>query len=194
MSGYPVNQEKFHSVLARRIVLIVKNVFASAVFLAVGLASHVQAVDDVSETTFRDGEYVGSEKLPNLSPEEPGTKWFHENRLIVRNGEAIVDKVPVSTHHGRKVYEAADGGFLTYRARFVRKDGQSFVAMRLFQSEYVMFSKDKRDVYREIKTYPARFVSGHIEIDGVRYRRTVLEKTTLDRLLHLLGTEPLEKK
>jgi len=50
---------------------------------------------DAHESNTRDGAYVGCESMPNLSPEDPEPAWFHENTLLVRNGEAILDKVPI---------------------------------------------------------------------------------------------------
>jgi hypothetical protein len=66
--------------------------------------------------------------------------------------------------------------------------------MRLVESMYIIFfARDKRDQYVEIKTYPVKFASGQVELRGVRYQPTKLSQTTLDRLLHLLSTEPPEK-
>jgi hypothetical protein len=173
-------------------VPVVKKVLVTVLF-SLAVASYFHGAD-AHGGIVSDGEYIGLEKLPNLTPEDPDTAWFHENRLLIRNDEAILDKVPIIMRHGRKEYSASDGGFLTYRARFTKKDGQSFITMRLFESDYVMFAKDRHEVYREIKTHAVRFVDGtRIEIDGVRYQPAKLTKITLDRLVHLLSTEPLEK-
>jgi len=135
--------------------------------------------------------------MPNLTPDDGDAIWFYENRLLIRNDEAILDKVPIVIRHGEKVYSASDGGFLTFRAQFRMKDGQSFVALRLFESDYVGFMRNKNgkafDPYAELKTYPVKFVSGGIEIEGVRYQQKTLDKIELDRLVRLLSTEPLEK-
>jgi hypothetical protein len=88
--------------------------------------------------------------------------------------------------------EFSDGGFLTYRGKFTKKDGQSFVSLRLFESSYVMFPAGKHDQYTEIKSYPVTFFSDQIEFEGVRYKLTKLESYKLDRLLPLLRIEPLE--
>lgn len=171
-----------------------KDTFVAVILLfSMAVVSYAQTVRDVRENVTSDGEYVGLERMPNLTPEDRDTEWFHENTLLIRNNEAILDKVPITIRHGRKEYTAADGGFLKYRARFAVKDGQIFVALRLFQSMYIMFPRDKHDQYTEIKTYPVKFVSGRIQINGVRYRRTALDKMKLDRLVRLLGAEPLEK-
>ena len=172
---------------------IVKKVFTILIVLfSVVVASDFQAADGRGGIA-TDGEYIGLEKLPNLTPEDPDTAWFHENRLVIRNDEAILDKVPITIRNRKKVYEAADGGFLTYRARFTKKDGQDLITRRLFESDYVGFTKDRHEVYREIKTYVVRLVDGdRMEIDGVRYQPAKLAKITLDRLVRLLRTEPLE--
>jgi hypothetical protein len=155
------------------------------------LVGDFRTVNAEHESTAKDGEYVGLEKMPNLTPDDRDAAWFHENTLLIRNDEAILDKVPVTIRHGKKTYSASDGGFLTYRARFTKKDGQSFVALRLFQSDYLISPVGKHDQYTEIKTYPVTFVSGQIEFDGVRYKITKVEIFKLDRLLPLLGVEPL---
>jgi hypothetical protein len=141
----------------------------------------------------RDGEYIGLERMPSLSPEDPDSKWFHENTLLVRNGEAILDKVPLTIRHGSKVYQAADGGFLTYRGRFIVKDGRSVLELRLMDSMYIIFRVDQHDQYTQIKTYPVKFATGLIEFEGVRYRPAVVKKVELDRLMNLLNSESLEK-
>ena len=139
-----------------------------------------------------DGEYVALEKMPNVSPDDPGAKWFHENTLLVRNNEAILDMVPVWIKGGKKFYSASDGGFLTYRARFFQQDGQDFINLRLFQSDYIMIPVGK-DPYKEIKTRGVKVRSGEISIDGVRYRRKTLSESKKNELRRLLDEEPLEK-
>jgi hypothetical protein len=52
---------------------------------------------------------------------------------------------------------------------------------------------NKHYQYTEVKTHPLTLVPGGIEIDGVPYRPTKLKKLELDRLAHLLSTEPLQK-
>lgn len=150
------------------------------------------AVAAQHQSLVKDGDYVGLGKMPNLSPDDRDAKWFHENTLVIRNDEAILDKVPIIIRHGKKTYSASDGGFLTYRARFTNKDGQAVVNLRLFESDYVMFPVGKHDQYTEIKTYPVTFVADQIEFDGVRYKLSKMEPSRLDRLLGLLSTELLE--
>ncbi len=138
------------------------------------------------------GEYVALEKMPSVSPDDPDVKWFHENTLFVRNNEAILDMVPVSIRHGEKSYSASDGGSLTYRGRFLQKDGQTFVQLRLFQSDYIVFPAG-HDPYKEIKTRGVNLVLGQIDIDGVRYRRKTLDATRSNELLRLLTEKPMDK-
>ena len=51
----------------------------------------------------------------------------------------------------------------------------------------------KHDQYTEIKSYPAEVGPNQIDIAGVPYRPAKLKKIELDRLVNLLGKEPLEK-
>lgn len=139
-----------------------------------------------------DGAYVALESMPNISPDDPGAKWFHENTLLVRNNEAILDMVPVWFKERKKFYSASDGGFLTYRARFFQRDGETFVNLRLFQSDYIAVPVGA-DPYQEIKTRRVKFGSDEIYIDGVPYRRRAVSEIKRNYLLRLLDEEPLEK-
>lgn len=182
----------------QRKVLTVKNILvAVSILFSTAASTYLPVLGDVHKNIASDGEYVGLERMPDLTPEDRDAAWFHENSLLIRNDEAILDKVPIVIRHREKVYSASDGGFLTYRAEFIVKDGQSFVVLRLFQSDYVGFLRDKNgiavDPYSELKTYPVRFISGRIEIEGVQYRHKRLGKIELDRLAQLLSTEPLER-
>jgi hypothetical protein len=166
--------------------------FVSAITASVEAQTQNKGTSARNQSVVKDGDYVGLEKMPNLSPDDRDARWFHENTLIIRNDEAILEKVPITIRHGEKTYSASDGGFLTYRARFTKKDGQSAIEMRLFESDYVMFPVGKHDQYTEIKTYPVTLVSDQIEFDGVQYKPTKPESWKLNRLLGLLGTESLE--
>ena len=109
--------------------------------LAIGalnlITTYSFATADTPELLAKDGTYAGLEAETYVG--NPKAKWFHENRLLIRNDDAILDKVPVVVSHGKKGYSASDGGFFTYRGRFSKKDDQIFVALRLCQSDYVLF-------------------------------------------------------
>lgn len=168
-------------------------------FLCVAIAavtfivSRSFASADTPEHHVKDGTYRGLQPETYVDPEDREARWFHENRLLVRNDEAILDKVTVVFSHGKMGYSASDGGFFTYRARFSRRDGQVLVALRLCQSDYVLFPADKHDQYTEVKTYPVKIVSGRLEFNGVMYKPAALKKIELSRLEQLLSTGPLEK-
>jgi hypothetical protein len=151
------------------------------------------ATADTPERVANDGTYVGLQAETYVDPGDPKAKWFHENRLLISNDDAILDKVPVVFSHGKKGYSASDGGFFTYRGKFSKKDGQIFVALRLCQSDYVLFPAGKHDQYIEIKTYPVKFISGRLKFDGVTYQPATLKEIERTRLEQLLSAEPLEK-
>ena len=119
---------------------------------------------------------------------------------MVRNGEAsLLYEVPVAFHGGKKGYSASDGGFMTFRAKFVKKDGEPVIMLRMCQSDYVAVPvpvnpQERQDRYKEIKTYPVKLNSDRIEFNGVTYKIAKVQKNELDRLVDLLHTEPLEKK
>jgi hypothetical protein len=188
----------WYGIAVQRKVIGVKSILvAVSVLFSAAAVGYLPALEDLHNNIASDGEYVGLEKMPNLTPEDRDAAWFHENRLLIRNDEAILDKVPIIIRHGKTAYSASDGGFLTFRAQFRMKDGQSFVALRLFESDYIGFVRNKNgkafDPYAELKTYPVKFFFSRIEIEGVEYRRKVLDKIELDRLVQLLSAEPLEK-
>jgi len=158
----------------------------------VALATQVRAIGQNIRHVVNDGEYVALEPMPNLTPDDRIARWFHENTLLVRNDEAVIDKAPIVMRKNKKEESSADGGFFTYRARFIRKDGQTFVVLRLFQSDYVTFPPGKHDQYTELKTYLVKLFAGKIEFDGVTYTPAVLDKSKSDRLLQFLNIK-LEK-
>jgi hypothetical protein len=145
-------------------------------------------------TIVRDGNYMGLEKMPNISPDDPRAEWFHENTLVIRNDEAILDKVPIVVYNGVKEYSASDGGFLTFRAKFLKKDADTVVVLRMCQSDYIALPINPQDRYKEIKTHPLKLSSDKIEFQGVTYKIAKVEKARLQGLIHLLDSEPLEKK
>jgi len=96
------------------------------------------------------GEFVGMEEIKDY---EPGRKWFHENSLLIKDNEAVLDKVPVEIVKGRKQYSASDGGFITYRGRFSRRDGKLFVTLRPFDSDYIIFPTGGCEPYSKVTTF-----------------------------------------
>jgi hypothetical protein len=157
------------------------------------LTTHSFVTADAPEHLVKDGIYLALQAETYVDPEDPSAKWFHENRLLIRKDDAILDKVPVVVGRGKKGYSASDGGFFTYRGRFSKKDGQIFVALRLCQSDYVIFPADKHDQYTEIKTFPVKVISGRLEFDGATYKPAKLKKIERTRLEQLLSAEPVEK-
>lgn len=143
------------------------------------------------------GDFIGIQHDESQSPDEPGVKWFHENTLVVRGNEAVLDEVPFTVSKGRKTYSASDGGFATCRGRFFEKDGKTFISLRLFQSDYIIFpvpvNGPRPDPYRAIRTYSVEVVSGELVIEGVRYKRKVLKKNITLQMLRYLKEQPLEK-
>jgi hypothetical protein len=115
---------------------------AVAIVSAFGACLFVQTAMTDSQQNSRstekivNGEFVGMEEIKNY---EPGQKWFHENSLLIRDNEAILDKVPLHIVKGKKQYSASDGGFITYRGHFFGRDAQVFIALRAFDSDYIIF-------------------------------------------------------
>lgn len=152
---------------------------------------HKRSADQLCSAV--NADYVGLERMANLTPDDPQTEWFHENTLIVYGSDAVIDEIPITIRNGSKSYSASDGGFLTYRARFFAKDGQEFIEMRLFRSDY--FKRPVgRDPYSEIKTYAVKCSPSRLEINGVRYTRKTISKAKHLELLRFLDQEPMEMR
>lgn len=169
------------------------------VLSAAVLLAYSQQPDRIGKPIAADGEYVGLQPMPSLTPEDRDTAWFHENRLLIRSDEAILDMVPITIRHAQRGYSASDGGFFTYRAKFSREQARPVVALRLVQADYALIvvrnpDGSKYDAYSEIKTYAVTFSAGVIKINGVRYKRTKFDESTRERLLHVLDSEPMEKR
>ena len=167
---------------------------AVVALIPIVFANSVQTAKESPNHIAKSGAYIGLEKDPYADPDEPDALRFHENTLLIRNDEAILDKVPFTIRNGKKEYQAADGGFLTYRAKFLIHDGQTVVEMRLCKSMYIIFRVGQHDQYTAIKSSPVKLDSGQIELEGVRYHSTFLNKAELDRLNNLLSAEPLEEE
>ena len=135
------------------------------------------------------GDYVGLQEIKNYGR---GVKWFHENRLLIRNSDAILDMIPLSIRGAKKTYSASDGGFLTYRARFFRKEDAMFVSLRLFQSDYISFPTPGCEPYSRTEIVPVRLAHGAIEIKGVMYKSASLDTKAKEPLLDALKKEPME--
>ena len=118
------------------------------------------------------GNFVGLEKMASLSPDDPATRWYHENTLFIRNNEFILDQAPVTIRRGKKTYSASDGGFLVYRGEIFIRDHKTYAAMRLFSSDYVMFRSGPKECepYSRITMIPISITDGLIRMNGVMYR------------------------
>jgi len=135
------------------------------------------------------GEFVGMEEMKGY---EPGKKWFHENSLLIKNDEAVLDKVPVEIVKGKKEYSASDGGFITYRGRFFRRDGKLFISLRPILSDYIIFPTGGCEPYSKITTFSVDVSVRGVEIDGVLYHVATLPKDTRYNLSRMLRNEALE--
>jgi hypothetical protein len=149
----------------------VKTLFLDISLLFVLSSTWAQLNGQNSGTIVPDGNYVALEKMPNISPDEPKAAWFHENTLVIRNNEAILDIVPVVFLNGKKEYSASDGAFMTFRGRFVTKDGVTLVILRMCRSDYLAVPLNHpQDRYKELKTYPVKLNAGRVEFAGVSYK------------------------
>jgi len=116
-----------------------------------------------------DGTFVGMEPMTNLSADEPGTAWFHQNTLVIKGGHATLDKIPVWTKAGKLVYSASDGGFYTYQGTVESIAGHCILHLKLTASDYVPVATRDRNASKELEV--ALNADGSLLIEGIRYRR-----------------------
>ena len=145
-------------------------------------------------TLVADGNYMGLEAMASESPEEPDAQWFHENTLIVRNGEFILDELPVAIRGEEKSYSASDGGFITYRGRFLIKNERLYVSLRPFMSDYIIFpiGHNACEPYSRVDIFPVKNTDAGFWINGVRYQLHATDPDRLKELEGMLKSEPLK--
>ena len=114
--------------------------------------------------TLADGQYVGREPLPSLSPDEPGAAWFHENTLTIRGTHAVIEKIPITIKGGKTLYSASDGGFINYEGPVEHKGEHPILRMRVTLCDYVDVAQKK------VNWEVTRQKDGSLRIDDVTYR------------------------
>ena len=137
---------------------------------------------------------MGLEPMASMNSLEPDALWYHENTLIVRNGEFVLDKNPIIMRGTEKSYSASDGGFITYRGHFLEKKGRLYVSLRPFMSDYVFFNTGPTacEAYSQIDIYPIKVTAQGFWINGVLYKPTTVTPERLKDLETMLRSEPLE--
>ena len=179
--------------IAMRIVNLTLVLVLGALQSSFGQSSPAAAQENLSRNpALLHGDYIGLVKMSSVTSEDIDAKWYYENTLLIRNGEAILDMTPFSIKHKKKEYSASDGGFMTYRGRFFHKGSQLFVSFRLFKSDNIGFPTGGCEPYSKINIYPVKFVKDKIEIQGVLYESKQLDKEALERLQLELSKEPME--
>jgi hypothetical protein len=136
---------------------------------------------------------MGFAPMPSENPHEPDAQWFHENTMIVRSGELILDELPLQIRAGEKSYSASDGGFITYRGRFLIKNGRLYVSLRPFMSDYFFFpaGPGSCEAYSRVDIFPVKLTEKGFWISGVFYQAQALAPDRLKQMESLLKSEPL---
>jgi len=137
---------------------------------------------------------MGLEPMPSVNPEIPDELWYHENTIVVKAGELILDENPVGIREGKKSYSASDGGFITYRGRFLTKKGRLYVSLRPFESDYISFpiGPNSCQAYSRVDIYPVKVTEKGFWINGVLYTPNAVELDRLKILEDQLKSEPFE--
>lgn len=153
-------------------------------FLALSMGALCQTLSDkllTSKRAVEDGNYVGLEPMQSESPHLPDALWYHENTIVLRNGELILDKNPILIQNGIKSHSASDGGFITYRGRLLSKNGHLYVALRPFASDYFFFpvGPGACEPYSNIDIFPVKVTEKGFWINGVFYTK---QPVAADRL------------
>jgi len=132
--------------------------------------------------------------MPSVNPEVPDELWYHENTILVRAGDLILDENPVGIREGKKSYSASDGGFITYRGRFLTKKGRLYVSLRPFASDYIFFPIGPKscEAYSRVDIYPVKVTEKGFWINGVLYAPNAIKADRLKELDDELKSEPSE--
>lgn len=119
-----------------------------------------------------DGEYIGLEKMPNLSPYDKDAQWFHENTLTIKGNKVTLKKVPIIIKKGEKEYSASDGGFYTYKGNIVFSKGKRILILVLVNSDYVPVRVDEgNDRHKPEQLKIDIKKDGSLFIAGVLYKK-----------------------
>ncbi|GAB3291346.1 hypothetical protein GCM10027511_04400 [Hymenobacter humi] len=76
--------------------------------------------------------------MGDLTPDEPGDSWYHENTLTVRQDSLYLKKVPVSIRKQEKSYSSSDGGFYNYKGTVAWKGDSATAQLLLTSHDYVL--------------------------------------------------------
>jgi len=162
---------------------------------ALPLIAHVRSSDMLAPASpMPDGVYMGLEPMPSDNPHEPDALWYHENALLVKNGNFVLDEIPISIQNGTRTQSASDGGFITYRGRFLAKNGRFYASRRPFMSDYVFFNTGPTacEAYSQIDIYPIKVTGQGFWLNGVLYKPTSVEARRFKELETTLKSEPIE--
>jgi hypothetical protein len=131
--------------------------------------------------------------MPSENAHEPDALWYHENKLIVRGGELILDKVPISIRNGKKSYSASDGGFITYRGQFLAKNGRDYISLRPFMSDYYFFpiGPNACEPYSRVNIFPIKVTNRGFWVEGVLYTKQPIRADRLKAFEEMLKSKPL---
>lgn len=135
-----------------------------------------------------DGYYSGLEKLCwetdkngnciNTTEMNPGFKWYHENKILIKGDNIFMDQNPLSiaTEDQKKYYSASDGGFYYYSGKITKKDKLYYFDLTQLYCDYcpeeVVKQPDGsyKKVEKEIKKQlTGKIVDGKLVIDGNTY-------------------------
>lgn len=111
--------------------------------------------------------------MSNLSPEEEGTRWFHENTLTIQGNVATLDKSPIEIKKGKKWYSASTGGFYTYKGTLNLAGGHWVLHVKLIQSDYapVRIGADRKAHNVDLQYIVALLKDGTLMVNGVIYTK-----------------------
>jgi hypothetical protein len=157
--------------------------------------AHVRSSDQLTPALpVADGVYMGLEPMASMNPHAPDALWFHENSILVRNGDFILDQLPIQIQGGERTQSASDGGFITYRGRFLSKNGRFYASRRPFMSDYVFFNTGPTacEAYSQIDIYPIKVTGQGFWLNGVLYKPTSVEARRFKELETTLKSEPIE--
>jgi hypothetical protein len=142
-------------------ILLITTLFALFIFTSLCFSEEKQIVD---------GDYMGLEKMANLSPYNKDAQWFHENTLTIKGNKVTLEKVPIIIKKGKKEYSASDGGFYTFEGNINLSKGKQILILKLINSDYAPVRvSGNNDSPAQLKIDIKK--DGSLFIEGVLYKK-----------------------
>lgn len=121
----------------------------------------------------------------NVDFENPKQKWYHKNKLKIKNDSVFLDRVPVSKIGNKTLHSASDGAFYYYKGVLIKENNQTKIELTEIDCDYcaVRIPKNKNEIIPKRKLY-GKITEEGIEVNNVKmneieYSEFLLRSETL---------------